>query len=104
MHSPEAAKYTPDYAVWQRGCAKMWSPYFEKAGVQLVIVAHQHHFRYDPPAPGRSWAQIVGGGPVMKLSNEQEYPTVIHGRIENDKLHITVHNVRDAKVVFDSFI
>jgi len=104
VHSPEAAKYTPDYAVWQRGCAKMWSPYFEKAGVQLVIVAHQHQFRYDPPTPGRSWAQIVGGGPVMKLSNEQEYPTVIHGRIENGKLRITVHNVRDAKVVFDSFI
>ena len=104
VFSPEAKNYSPDFAAWQRGCAKLWGPSLEKAGVNLVITAHQHAFRYDPPAAGRPWAHIVGGGPSMDSLNKKSYPTVIHGRVEDGRLRVTVHNVRDGEVVFDKSI
>jgi hypothetical protein len=104
VHSPEAKNYSPDFAAWQRGCAKLWGPSLEKAGVKLVITAHQHAFRCDPPAPGRPWTHIVGGGSNMESLKAKSYPTVMHGRVENGELRITVHNVRDGVVVFDSVI
>ena len=104
VHSPEAKNYSPDFAGWQRGCARLWGPSLAKAGVKLVIAAHQHQFRHDPPDAGRPWAQIVGGGPDMDPAKGNLYPTVIHGRSENGELRVTVYNVRDGVVVFDSVI
>ena len=104
VFSPEAKNYSPDFAAWQRGCAKLWGPSLEKAGVNLVITAHQHRFRYDPPAAGRPWAHMVGGGPHMEKSIPASYPTVIHGRVVDGRLRVTVHNVRDGEVVFDKSI
>ena len=104
MRSSAAAAYKPDFAVWQRGCAKMWGPHLERAGVQLVVTAHQHHFRHDPPTATRPWTHIVGGGPIMDPARTEEFPTVIHGRVANGRLKITVHNVRDGNIVFDEFI
>ena len=48
-----APQYTHQFAIWQRTCANLWGPSFKKAGVQLVIAAHQHEFRYDAPAADR---------------------------------------------------
>ena len=98
-----APGYALNYAAWQRTCARMWSPYFEKAGVKLVIAAHQHCFRYDPPAPGRSWAQVIGGGCDASGKNPASYPTVIEGRSEGGRLKITVHNVVSGRKAFEKF-
>jgi hypothetical protein len=65
--------------------------------VQLVIAGHRHRFRYDPAGAGRSWAQIVGGGPVLTdgFGNPESsrFPTVIEGRAADGKLNVKVHNV-----------
>ena len=107
----KAPQYTHDFAIWQRTCANLWSPYFKKAGVQLVITAHQHKFRYDAPTADRPWAQIVGGGPELgerhrwskekgleKSPDPTKFPTVIEGKVEGGKLVVTVHDVFHGKI------
>ena len=86
-------KYTHDYARWQRTCATLWGPSLKKAGVHLVITAHQHRFRYDAPTAERPWAQIVGGGPDLGNPDVGKFPTVIEGRVIGDELVVTVHDV-----------
>ena len=88
-------RYTTDYASWQRTCAQLWGPLLDKARCQLVITAHQHTYRYDAPEAGRSWTQIVGGGPDMR---EKHYPTVIEGKVEGGKLQVIVHNIMTGQV------
>ena len=98
-------KYLTDYAHWQRTCAQLWSPYFEKAGVDVVITAHRHRFRVDRPSADRKWLHIVGGGPNLNMVKKPEsFPTVIEGRMEGDKLRLVVHNVLTGKTVFDETI
>ena len=105
-------RYRKDYAAWQRTCSNLWSPYFKKAGVQLVIAAHQHQVRYDAPTEDRLWAQIVGGGPELGVNhswseetglvttpNPKKFPTVIEGRVEGGKLVVTVHDVLNGRIV-----
>ena len=94
-------RYKHPWAAWQRTCANMWGPLFEKAGVCLVCTGHQHRFRYDPPAPGRSWAQIVGGGPDFTPGRSRSFPTVIEGRVADGVLRVTVHDCGNKKIVFD---
>lgn len=103
-------RYKTDYAVWQRTCAELWAPSFVKAGVQLVIAAHQHRFRYDAPTQDRPWAQIVGGGSELGyierwsksgrelIPDASRFPTVIEGRVRNDRLTVVVHNVMTGGV------
>ncbi len=90
-------RYSSDFAMWQRTCAQMWCPLLEEAGAQLIITAHQHQYRYDAPAPGRPWAQIVGGGPEMGEYNgkkrPEKFPTVIEGEVKENILHVSVHNL-----------
>ena len=105
-----APQYTHDFAIWQRTCANLWGPYFKKAGVQLVITAHEHCFRYDAPSADRPWAQIVGGGPELGVRYKwtdgkremfpapKKFPTVIEGRVEGGKLIVTVHDVLNDKI------
>jgi hypothetical protein len=92
----KAPGYKADYAAWQRTCANLWGPLLDRAGCQLVITAHQHHYRYDAPVAGRGWAQIVGGGPECGFRGRTPdaglFPTVIEGKVENDALRIIVHN------------
>ena len=83
-------RYKHDFAIWQRTCGNLWGPLLDRAGCQVVITAHQHHYRFDAPSEGRSWAQIVGGGPSMTASN---FPTVIQGHTEGRRLAIDVHNI-----------
>ena len=94
-----APQYTHQFAIWQRTCANLWGPSFKKAGVQLVIAAHQHEFRYDAPAADRPWAQIVGGGPNLDPANPKSFPTVIEGKVADGNLIVMVHDVLNGKVV-----
>lgn len=94
-------RYKHPWAAWQRTCANMWGPLFEKAGVQLAVTGHQHVFRYDPPAPGRSWAHMTGGGPDFTPGKSRSYPTVIEGRVEDGALRVTVHDCGNKRIAFD---
>ena len=97
-------QYSADYAYWQRTCAQLWTPLLEKAKCQLIVTAHMHIYRYDPPTATRKWAQLVGGGPRLDEGPDR-FPTVIEGRVETTgpgkkgrKLHITVHNMLTGTV------
>ena len=75
---------------WCEEAAKLWGPVFEKNHVQLVITGHTHSWRYDVPTTGRSWAELVGGGPGKGHEGTAGIPTAIRGRIENGQLKVTV--------------
>ena len=96
----ESPLYKRNWAAWQRTCAKLWGPLLAKAGVQLVVCAHQHCFRYDVPEPGRPWAHIVGGGCNGEVPNKKLFPTVIEGKVADGRLSITVHDVLYGRVAF----
>ena len=95
-------QYSTDFAMWQRTCADRWTPELKKARCQLIITAHQHQYRYDAPTAQRPWAQIVGGGPerATDQSNHhpEQFPTVIDGQVKDNRLTITIHNLRTGKV------
>ncbi len=95
----KAARYYCDYAYWQRTCARMWSPLFEKAGVRLVVAGHLHRFEIAKPAAGRTWTQIVGGGNSMSgRGAEQLFPTVIEGKCAGGSLLVKVHDVMHNRI------
>ena len=96
----ESPLYKRNWAAWQRTCAKLWGPLLAKAGVQLVVCAHQHCFRYNAPEPGRPWAHIVGGGCNDECPNRNLFPTVIEGKVADGRLSITVHDVLYGRVAF----
>ena len=85
---------------------RMWSPLFKQYGVQTVICAHMHHFRYDEPTEDRPWAQMIGGGPELPSNEQGEdtgkhpqlFPTVIDGEVVGGRLRITAYNLRTGKV------
>jgi hypothetical protein len=83
------------FADFQRQCGDLWGPLLTKYGVQAVITAHTHRFRYDAPAAGRTWAQITGGGNHLERSDI----TVIHGKAEGGKLEITADSVNKGTVL-----
>ena len=91
-------QYSTDYAMWQRTCAQLWTPLLEKAHCQLIITAHQHRYRYDKPTSSRPWAQIVGGGPNMDITQKGKFPTVIEGEVKDNQLCITIHNLLSGEV------
>jgi hypothetical protein len=85
-----------NWADWQKECADLWGPLFARHGVQVVVAAHKHRYRFDPATAGRPWAQLVGGGPGK---NPWNYPTVIAGDTAGGELKLTVHNILTGKVV-----
>ena len=87
-----------DYAYWSRECHDLWSPILVKNGVQLVICAHKHKYRFDPATAERPWAQIVGGGCELPKDVPERFPTVIEGMVEDGKLKITIHNLKTGVV------
>ena len=95
-------KYNTDFAMWQRTCARLWTPLLEQARCQLIITAHQHRYHYDAPTKERPWAQIIGGGPEMGESNgkknDSKFPTVIEGKVSDGQLHIIAHNLLTGEV------
>jgi len=96
----ESPLYKNNWASWQRTCANLWGPLLAKAGAQLVVCAHQHCFRYNPPGPGRPWAHMVGGGCNGVQKNKNYFPTVIEGRVVQGRLSVTVHDVLYNRVAF----
>ncbi len=85
------------YASWQRQCHDLWSPLFERHGVQLVIAAHTHKFRFDAPRAGRAWAQLVAGsGCDTKPGREL---TVIEGKASGRRLTLKVHELNAGAVL-----
>ena len=86
-----------DYAHWQKQAAEEWGPILNANGVQLVVAGHMHRFRYDPPTEDRKWAQVVGGGPHLDRGPER-FPTVIEGKVENGRLVVRVHNLKDKRI------
>ncbi|MBE6396204.1 MAG: hypothetical protein E7046_04300 [Lentisphaerae bacterium] len=86
-----------DWASWQKQAADEWGPILNDNGVQLVVAGHKHRFRYDPPSAGRGWAQVVGGGPHLDQGPDR-FPTVIEGKVENGKLVVRVHNLKDKRI------
>lgn len=85
------------WASWQRHCHELWSPLFGQYGVQLVITAHTHRFRYDAPTVKRPWAHLVGGAGCDVPPQGQL--TVIGGRVSGDRLRITAHNLTDGSTL-----
>jgi predicted MPP superfamily phosphohydrolase len=79
-------------ASFQRQAGQLWGPLLTKHGVQLVVCAHMHRYRFDPATPERTWAQVVGGG-----HSEKSQVTVIHGRIEAGKLEVAVDELHSGK-------
>ena len=60
-------------------CRKLFSPLFEKYGVDMVISGHTHRYGVHKPQEGHSYPIIIGGGPkegnrtLIKLkANERE--------------------------------
>lgn len=92
---PDANPGTLEYghSAWKKLGAELWGESLQKAGVQAVIAAHVHHHRVDAPTETRCWTQITGGGCALNGA------TVIHGKVENDKLKITVYSVATKKAV-----
>ena len=82
------------FASWQRPAAQMWGPLFDEAGVQLLVAAHEHAYRYDEPSPERTWAQLVGGGPELDKNT-----TIIYGRVEGGILRVVAEKVSDHSVL-----
>jgi hypothetical protein len=81
-----------NWASFQRQAGNLWGPLFTKYGVQLVIAAHCHRFRYDAPTPDRTWTQIVGGGHEPKGQI-----TVMHGKASADTLEVVVDELNTEK-------
>ena len=79
-----------EFASFQRQARDLWGPLLTSYGVQAVVVAHTHRFRYDAPTADRTWAQVVGGGP-----NLDRNVTLIHAKAEGDKLEIVVDAIGD---------
>ena len=85
------------YASWQRPCNKLWAPLFEKHGVQLVVTAHRHKFRFDAPAAGRSWAHAVGGS-GCELKPDRAL-TVLEGKVVGGQLKLIAHDLTSGTVL-----
>ena len=83
-----------NFASWQRPSARMWGPFMEDAGVQLVIAAHEHAFRFDPATESRCWAQVVGGGPELEQNT-----TIMIGEADRRSLRLTVEKMSDHSVL-----
>ncbi|HSI33333.1 MAG: metallophosphoesterase [Phycisphaerae bacterium] len=71
------------YASYSRHSQTLWHPALAASGAQLLVCGHTHKYRYDPPAEGRPYGQLVGGGPKLTQA------TLIRGAATADKLTVT---------------
>jgi len=104
---PNACRGTPkDYrasdghyfgANWSPAGARLWGPVLARHGVQLVVAAHEHRYRYDAPTATRPWAQVVGGGPYPE-EDARDFPTVIECAAEGGRLVVRVHDVWNGRL------
>ena len=92
-------RYTLDFAEWQRTCARLWTPFLQEAGCQLIVCGHQHRFRFDKPTKERTWAQMIGGGPEGDNKNSKSFATVIDGEVKDGQLVMRAYNVAKGEMV-----
>lgn len=78
------------WAQFQRQAGNLWGPILSENGIQLLIAAHMHAFRFDPATPDRKWAQLVGGGHTRKPI------TVIHGKADAEKLEVVADELAEG--------
>lgn len=78
---------------YQRDGLRLWGPLLEEHGVQLLVCAHHHRFRYDAPSEKRSWAQLLGGGCDPKNGPV----TIIRGNVDENKMEIVVEELVKKK-------
>lgn len=71
------------YAAYCKQGQTLWEPLLSAAGVSVVISGHTHRHRYDAPAGGRSYGQLVGGGPKLEAA------TLIRGVADAKQLRVT---------------
>ena len=83
-----------NYAQWQKECADLWVPTLERHGVGLVGAGHTHRYRFDPPDPGRPWAQLVCGG-----AGAGTFQTLAVGEVEDGELVVRVHDTDSGNIV-----
>lgn len=76
------------WASYQKQAGELWGPLLTQYGVQLVVAAHTHRFRFDPSTSERTWAQVVGAGSALARG-----VTVIHGKAEGDSLKVVVDSI-----------
>jgi hypothetical protein len=86
------------YAAYSGLGLELWGKILDKAGVQLLVTAHQHAYRYWEPGEGRCWAEVVGGGPELGKTRSVNSATVIHGIATKEKLTVTIYNMFDDSV------
>ncbi|MBR5161361.1 MAG: metallophosphoesterase, partial [Thermoguttaceae bacterium] len=79
--------------VWSRTTSYQWGQLLSQHGVQVVITAHKHRYRYDAPASDRPWAHFVGGGKSPQAA------TLFHGTVEDGKLIIRVYRVGENAMI-----
>lgn len=82
------------WADFQRQAGDLWGPLLTQHGVQLVVAAHMHRFRYDEPTADRTWAQVVGGGHSPKGQI-----TIIRGKVQDDQMEIVVDELNQNKEI-----
>ena len=83
---------SPSY-VWSRATSYQWGQLLSQHGVQAVITAHKHRYRYDEPTADRPWAHFVGGGKSPQAA------TLFHGTVEDGKLIIRVYRIEDDSII-----
>jgi len=81
-----------NWAQFQRQAGNLWGPLLTQYGVQLLITAHRHRFRYDSPTAERTWSQIVGGG-----HEPNGQITVIHGKASGNTMEVVVDELNGQK-------
>lgn len=70
------------YAAYCKHGQDVWQPLLTAAKACLVISGHTHKFRYDAPADGRPYGQVVGGGPTLTSA------TIIRGDADEKELRV----------------
>lgn len=93
------SRYHYNYAAWQRTCSQLWTPLLQKAKCQLVVTAHQHAYRFDKPSEGRSWAQVVGGGPEGTNASAGDFATLMDCNVDRGILHLRVYNIVSGQLI-----
>ena len=75
------------FGSWQKHASDLWHPVLARSGAQLVVCGHTHRHRFDPPADGRPYAQLVGGGPSLQEA------TLLRGRATAGELTVTAERL-----------
>lgn len=89
-HNANGGDTLEGFAAYSKLGGQFWGPVLHEAGVQLLISAHTHRFRYDTPTENRTWAQLVGGGPQI------ERAVLIKGAIKDGKLNVIAEQIQNG--------